>query len=134
MDIRITRSGDADVASGDALIDDIDISTGDLVLIDGIQAIGQDILIRLRTFLGEWFLDQRVGLPWFQQILVKTPDSSTVRAILVQAITTTKGVDRLDDLRLDFDSADRSLSVFFVAAITGSTEPLVFDEELIINV
>lgn len=44
MDLKL------DIAS-----DDIDVSTGDLVLVEGTDAIIQHLQIRLRFFLGEWF-------------------------------------------------------------------------------
>ena len=134
MDIRIHKSTDLAVITGQALVDDIDITSGDMVLIDGNEAITQHVLIRLRFFAEEWFLDSRVGMPYFQQILIKNPDTKAIRAIFIQAITTTPGIDSLDSFDMDFDGPTRRLSIDFVAKLTNSPEPLVFDEELIINV
>ena len=36
--------------------------TGDL---DGIR---QQVMLRLRIFRGEWFLDEEAGLPWYEEI------------------------------------------------------------------
>lgn len=134
MDIRLHTKNDAAVRNGNAQEGDIDITSNDLVLTSGTESIAQHLTIRLRTFLGEWFLDDRIGIPYFQQFLVKNPSESAMRAILVQAITTTQGIDRLQSLDFTLDSEKRTLSVSFVASPTDSLEPLVFDMELIINV
>lgn len=134
MDIRIHKSTDREVVLGEAIVGDIDISSGDMVYLTGNEAIAQHVLVRLRFFSGEWFLDTRIGIPYFQQILVKNPDDAAVRAIFIEAIVTTPGIDSLDSFEMDYDGPTRALRVTFAAKITDSDEPLVFDEELIINV
>jgi len=37
------------------------------------EAIAQAARCRLRTFLGEWFLDSSIGVPWFEQVLGVKP-------------------------------------------------------------
>lgn len=134
MDIRIHRSTDREVVSGKAVAGDIDITTGDLILASGNESVAQHVLIRLRLFAGEWFLDTRVGLPYYDQVLIKSPDNKAVRAIITQAILTTPGIEALESFEMDFDGVTRTMSVSFVARLTNSTDPLVFDEELIIDV
>jgi len=52
---------------------DLDISGNHLTLTDGIEAIRQHLKVKFQIFLGEWFLDESVGVPYFQQIFVLHP-------------------------------------------------------------
>ena len=133
-DLRLHIPSELVVQSLEAVQHDLDFTGGDLKLLDGAEAIRQHIKIRLQTFLGEWFLDQRIGIPYFQSILVKNPNTNAVRVIFNAAILTTPGVETLQELELDFDSPTRRLDVSFKALLTDSEEPLVFDEFFIIEV
>lgn len=46
---------------------DLEIKNGDLLLTTSDDAVRQHLQQRLRTFLGEWFLDLDVGIPFFQR-------------------------------------------------------------------
>lgn len=50
-----------------------DLVIGDFVdhVVTGLDALVQRIRIRLSVFLGEWFLDETRGVPYFQEILEK---------------------------------------------------------------
>ena len=105
MDIKIKDDGD------------LDIEDGDMELVTGNDAVRQHLLIRLRTFLGEWFLDTRVGIPYFDEILRKNPDSALVRSIFRQAILTTPGIDDVPALTVSIDS-NRLLTLEFEALLS----------------
>ena len=111
----------------------LDLTTGDIQLVDGVDAIAQHCKIRLRTFLGEWFLDRRIGVPYYERILVKNPGSNVVRRILRQVISGTPGIQSLGALELDYDGAARSLAVTFRATTTDD-QTLKFSDVLIVTV
>lgn len=90
-------------------------------------AVRQKLGNRLKFFLAEWFLDQRQGLPFFQRILVKNPDSRAIRSIFREVIRTTAGVAGVDELELTI-AADRSARLSFAAALDEGDEPLVFTD------
>lgn len=122
MDFKI------DTATGD-----IDLSTNDLVLLDHIEAVAQHLRIRLRFFLGEWFLDQRVGIPYVEKILGKVGRrENVVRAIFRKVILTTPGVEALRSLDLTYTGETRLLTLEFDADIVGADEPISFLEEMVI--
>ena len=120
MDFKLTVDGT-----------DVDLSTGDYVLVDGVDAVRQSLLIGLQFFLGEWFLDQRVGIPYFEKILGQKPRENIVRSIFRDAILKTPGVASLSSLIVDFDGTTRRLDVSFRAK-TVDGEIVDFDEELIL--
>lgn len=111
---------------------DLDLSTNDLVLLEGADAIAQHLLLRLNIFQGEWFLDQRIGIPYYEQILIKSPNLIAVRGIFRQAITSTPGVEQLERIDLDFDRSRRELSLSFSARLEGEDIPRDFSEVFIL--
>jgi hypothetical protein len=99
---------------------------GDLALTSdsesgGADPVQQDILQALRTFQGEWYLDNTLGLPWFQQILIKNPDQSKIDALFINLILSRPGVVQL--LKYDFDliTPTRLLQESFTAQRTTGT-------------
>ena len=118
MDIKLTPSWD------------IAIEDDTIVLVDGLEAIAQDVQCRLQTFLGEWFLDKRIGVPYFEKILGQKPRLSVIKAIFRQAILLTPGVLGINDLSVAYDGTSRRMDVTFRANTTEGT--FTFDKELIL--
>ena len=114
-------------------------NTGDLLvesdalsLVEGDDAIVQQLTVRFRFVLGEWFLDTRIGIPYFGDILIKNPELSRVRAIFQETVLTTPGVASLEEFNLTFEAAARKLVVSFRARKTDG-EILDFNDEFIIK-
>lgn len=102
---------------------DLMVIDNDLVLTSDADPAGSDPILqntlqRMRFFLGEWFLDNTQGLPWFQQILVKSPDQSKIDAIFVNVILGTPGVTQLIAYDFTVDRASRKLTVRFSCQTT----------------
>ena len=113
--------------NGDLLIQD-----DALKIVDGDDAIVQHLSIRLRFFKGEFFLDTRLGVPYFDQVLIKNPDLVSVRGILREVILETPGIDTIDAFSTEFDGLTRKLAVTFTATkIDG--EVLDFSQEFLIG-
>lgn len=121
MDLRLNNEGDL-------LIED-----DELKLIDGDDAIVQHLTIRLRFFLGEWFLDERLGVPYFDSVLIKNPNLVLVRGILRQAILTTPGVEQLDSFQFTYDNAIRKMRLDCSIKRTGEEGLLDYSKEFIIS-
>lgn len=86
-----------------------------LVLVDGANQKAQQIKIALLTFLGEWFLDTSIGVPYFEQILLKSADKVKVENVFRQKIIAVKGVKRVIKLETKIDRQARLLFVSFEA-------------------
>lgn len=100
---------------------DLVVTGGDLVLTSDAQAGGtqpilQDIITRLRTFSGEWFLDTTLGVPYFQTVLVKAPDMTAVNTAFKDQILSTPGVRTLDQFSARLLPGTRVLAVAFHAS------------------
>ena len=86
--------------------------------------LDQRIDCRLRTFLGEFWIDQTLGIPYFQEILKKNPDMQAVRAAFASEIQKVQGVKVLKSLEVSMDRAARKLSVIF--RVAGTDDALYF--------
>lgn len=90
---------------------DLDFVKGQLVFVDGQEEIRQHLEQRLRTFLNEWFLDLTIGVPYYDEILKKNINPSTIDAIFIDEILACPGVVRLLSFDLDLDNTTRKLSL-----------------------
>jgi hypothetical protein len=55
-------------------------------------ALAQDVASAIRTFLGEVWYDDTLGVPYLTQILGKTPPLSVFQSLMVAAAVTVPGV------------------------------------------
>ena len=94
---------------------DWDITGGRLSLITDAAECAQKVKARLSFHRGEWFLDLRQGVPYFEAFLVKNPDIDSIRQIVQRIILDTPGVKTLDSLVLDWDRRRRKLNFTFQA-------------------
>jgi hypothetical protein len=99
---------------------DIFLNVNDLELTSGIEAKAQHLTQRLRTFLAEWFLDLRIGVAYFQQIMIKNPNPAIVDSVLKKEILNTPGILQLTSFDLDI-ATNRELTLSF-RAITSEGE------------
>lgn len=98
------------------------IENGDLVLVDGVDAITQHLQIALRTWKGEWFLNRDEGVPYLGRIYGKPARRELITATLRKAIMAVPGVSRIVSFSLDLDAQTRALSIAFdVRVTTGET-------------
>ncbi len=92
---------------------DLALENGNFVLIDGSELVRQSILSRFRFFLGEWFLDVREGVPYFRDILVKSPDRDIVRSVFRQVLADTPGVLNILSFEILYDAQARTIRFSF---------------------
>lgn len=116
MDLALTAGGDLEIP--------IRMATAD-------EAIAQHILIRLRFVRGEWFLDDSIGVPYFEKVLVKNPNLPVISSIMQRAISETPGVASVDDFVLTLDAATRRASVSF-SCTTDTGAALDFSKEFVL--
>ena len=92
-----------DTTSWDLVLD----GAGNLNLTDEDNSIAQDVASAVRTFLGECWYNNLLGMPYFQSILGKLPPASLViskitqQALTIVNVQTVKVIGlRLNDRRL----------------------------------
>jgi len=111
---------------------DLLVEDNKLVIIDGDAAIVQHLLIRFNFFLGEWKLDTEIGIPYFQEILIKNPDSVAVRNVFREVILGTPGIASLARFDLEIEAVTRELGLTFTA-VKDDGSLLDFSERFIVG-
>lgn len=111
---------------------DILLTNGSMSIVRGSDAIVQQLNIRFDFGLGEWFLDKRLGIPFFEEILIKNPDLNRARAIFRQVIVTTPGIDSVLTFSLNFDAGERRMTIDFTAKKTDG-EILEYSSDFVIK-
>lgn len=113
----------------------LDPSSHDVIFLNGAapvtrsqqDIVAQRLKITLQTFLGEWFLNLEVGIPYFQQILNKVRSKSTIDAIFQNAILNDPGVLEIVSYQSTLNNQLRGFDLqFAVRVLDGSILPLDF--------
>ena len=92
------------------------------------ELVSQRLKIRLDTFLGEWFYNSEVGVPYFEEILTKRFNKDIITSILRSVILETEGVVSIVKFDSFFSAATRSYETKYSVEIdptpSGSTHRL----------
>lgn len=83
--------------------------------VSGLEYTVQLTKTRLLTLLGEWKANPTLGLPWFSEIMVKTPDLSLIEGLILDCIKQTPHVIDVLSIDLALDKQTRILAVTFEA-------------------
>lgn len=67
-------------------------ASGNIALASEPYALAQDVASAARLFLGELYYDVSKGVPYFQEILGRSPPLELIRANYVEAALTVPGV------------------------------------------
>lgn len=98
---------------------DLRLVNGDFVWTeDPVLEVLQRMRSRLRFFKGEWFLDLRQGVPYFQTIMQKA-DDRTVLAIFSQVLRRTPGIASLETIRMVRNARERTVEISFRCRFAG---------------
>lgn len=97
----------------------------------GDAAIEQKVRSRLRMWLGEWFLDTRLGVPYLQRVLVKSPNIPAIQGVFRRVIMSVRQIVNVQKLTVTYAKATRTGNVDFIAVLddgrtlTATNEPFI---------
>lgn len=104
---------------------DIDITSSTMHLTPTVdETCKQRVIVRLLTYRNEWFLDRKVGVPYYESILGKNRSKETIDSILKRTILQTEGVISLDYYRSKFEYTGREYYLYFWMTVEGGKEPI----------
>lgn len=102
------------VGNGDLAIN----STGDISLTDSVQ---QAIAVRLRWFAEEWRLGKDIGVPYFEEFLIKNPDTSRIEQIVREEIMSVEEITDVQTVVCEVRPELRSVFIRYVACVGETT-------------
>lgn len=82
-------------------------SRGALVVEEGLEAVRQRVLQRLRFTRGEWFLSEGDGVPYFDVIFNQGLDSGLVAQVIVAELLRIPTVDAVEVVSATLDPTTR---------------------------
>lgn len=115
-DLLLTTAGDLVIGSN-----------GDVSITD---SVAQAIRIRLRWFAGEWRFNPELGVPYFEDVLIKKVSISHVERIMTEEILDVDGVLKVRSVTITTNSFNRTMLITFEA----ETAEGIINEEVSINV
>ncbi len=103
---------------------DIDITEGQLSIVGGADAVRQRWLIYVRTFLGEWFLDQTIGVDYYGRVLKKQISRQVLKQVFTEASLEVPGILQVISVIVDeLDVATRYAEVTVTCIIDAAEGP-----------
>jgi len=99
--------------TNDELTYDLSVENGKLKRVYHSDSVKENVKQRILTVYQEWFLDLRLGLPWFTELTGNRVSLDKVKSSIARTITGTQNVVELVSLNVYFDKQLRKLHVSF---------------------
>lgn len=100
-------------------------SENSLALVSDSEDTAQAIEQHLRTFLGEWYENRSIGLPWYEYLLgLVPPDISRMNASCVSAILSVPNVAKVESLEIVTENETAKIT-FEASLSSGDTTGLI---------
>jgi hypothetical protein len=101
---------------------DLSVTLGKFALVtDPATAGAAKIRNEFNVFLGEWFLDSRIGVPYFSQVFITNPNIPLIQQLLLGVILNTAGIASCQKITVSFNRDTRTLAVTFEATWDDGT-------------
>ena len=99
---------------------------------DPVVAAAYKLRNRLQFFKGEWFLDTRVGVPYYDEVFIKNPSLAIIRRLVRRIILSCPPIVAVRKLDMFFLRKERALVYNFEATAEdgrtvsgGSGQPFI---------
>lgn len=99
---------------------DISYENGLIKYVNKAEETAQRIRTCLRRIMGEWFLDETAGLPYFGGSMLGGKDLEYVKLIIRQEIAKRTGVKTINEINAIMDITTRKVSVYVSITIDES--------------
>ena len=107
LDILLTPDGDLNITD-----------YGDIMLTESVR---QAIRIRLLWFFSEWRFAPGLGVPYFEDILIKNPNMNRIRRIIRNEVMSVREVRDVRNLQVVINALSRRAVISFFAVTDEET-------------
>lgn len=97
-------------------------ASGNIAMATQPYSLAQDVASAVRLFLGELYYDATKGVPYFQQVLGKTPSLALLKTLIVNAALTVPNVVSAQVFIASFSARSVTGQVQFVDTEGTTTE------------
>lgn len=116
---------------------DLALENGDLLVLGRtpttrVQYMRQKIAARFKFFTGEWFLDEREGVPYFRDVFVKNPNLDLIRSLFLRLLRETPGVLDVQEFKVTYDQRARTITFEFRAKVSDGEVVVTAEDEAFI--
>ncbi len=94
------------------------------------DSLKQRLIVKLYTYLGEFYLDTTIGIPYYQRIFKKGTAKATIDSIFLQAILSEPEVIQVESFESSVDRASRIYSLSFRVRSSNESESIPIEIEL----
>ncbi len=105
----------------------LEVTNHDFVFTDSdSEYVAQKLRMKLSIFEGEWYLDNTLGLPYFETIFVKNPNLDLIEDLYKIAIFEVDEVEEITEFSMIVEKSIRDLELDFrVRLVTGEIVSVV---------
>ena len=103
---------------------------GKLERVNGSDEVVQRVRVALRHYFAEYFINVTAGIPWYEEILGATGNSSKISNIIRNQILSVPGVTKIVEFSVNYNSITRAYIV--TASITVQSGPDEADLDFVI--
>lgn len=96
---------------------------------NNLEYMAQKVRCAISLFLGEWYLNKNIGIPYIPTTMEKVDHRSMLETALQVTISGVKGIKRLMSFATTYDEHNRTLRVNFIAQC-DSGENLEMNDEV----
>jgi hypothetical protein len=82
---------------------------------DSLEYLAQKVRCAISLFLGEWYLNVYLGVPYIPSVGEKDEHRPLLESVMKERITDVEGVKKLIYFSSNYDKAKRTLSIRFIA-------------------
>lgn len=95
---------------------DLVLSSGDIVITDSVV---QAIKIRLKWFANEWRINKEWGIPYYEEVFIKNPNTQLIEGRIKEEILTIDEVQEVSSVKVTINKETRRAAISFTAIVNG---------------
>jgi hypothetical protein len=84
--------------------------------------LSQSIENEFKTFFGEWFVNQTLGLPYYEKILGKGVDVDEINSIYINRLKAREEIEQILEFVVTYDENIRKYNISFIVLIIDNGE------------